>query len=182
MDRRVLRTKRMLKDALLELLKDSEIEEITISELCRKADVNRNTFYAHYSVPADLLREIEDDLVSSILKQVAPDIQQGDYELLLTNVFTSLANSAPMSKVMQYSIRSGDLMRKFINQVKPQVIAIWENQFSLSQEDINIVYEYTTGGTVTLLKEWIEGNFQETPEEMAEKAAKLNQLVIGSFY
>ncbi|MGN0446055.1 MAG: TetR/AcrR family transcriptional regulator [Acutalibacteraceae bacterium] len=66
MDRRVLRTKRMLKDALLELLKDSEIEEITISELCRKADVNRNTFYAHYSVPADLLREIEDDLVSSI--------------------------------------------------------------------------------------------------------------------
>ncbi len=61
-----------------------------------------------------------------------PDIQQGDYELLLTNVFTSLANSAPMSKVMQYSIRSGDLMRKFINQVKPQVIAIWENQFSLS--------------------------------------------------
>ena len=181
MDRRVLRTKRMLKDALLELLKDSEIEEITISELCRKADVNRNTFYAHYSVPADLLREIEDDLVSSILKQVAPDIQQGDYELLLTNVFTSLANSAPMSKVMQYSIRSGDLMRKFINQVKPQVIAIWENQFSLSQEDINIIYEYTTGGTVTLLKEWMEGNFQETPEALAEKAAKLNQMVIGSF-
>lgn len=182
MDRRVLRTKRMLKDALLELLKDREIEEITISELCRKADVNRNTFYAHYSVPADLLREIEDDLVSSILKQVAPDIQQGNYRLLLTNVFTSLANSAPMNKVMQYSIRSGDLMRKFINQVKPQVIAIYEKQFCLSKEDINIVYEYTTGGTVTLLKEWIEGNFQETPEEMAEKAAKLNQLVIGSFY
>ena len=47
-DRRVRYTKTVLKQSLLELMKDRPIGKITVTEICRLADVNRNTFYAHY--------------------------------------------------------------------------------------------------------------------------------------
>ena len=47
-DRRTRRTKKLLTDAFLELLSSKKLNEITIKELCDKADINRGTFYLHY--------------------------------------------------------------------------------------------------------------------------------------
>ena len=48
-DRRITKTKKALKEALIEMLDKETFEQISITELCRKADVSRITFYAHYS-------------------------------------------------------------------------------------------------------------------------------------
>ena len=48
-DRRVKYTKKALKNSLIDSLKEKTIEKITVKELCEKADVNRGTFYSHYS-------------------------------------------------------------------------------------------------------------------------------------
>lgn len=59
MDIRIKRTKKMLENALFELMKDKPVEKITPTELCRKATVNRNTFYSHYSSVTELYESIE---------------------------------------------------------------------------------------------------------------------------
>lgn len=56
-DPRVLRTKRRLKRALLELMDDVGYERVTIELLTERADVARSTFYVHYSAKEDLLFE-----------------------------------------------------------------------------------------------------------------------------
>ncbi len=61
MDRRIVRSERSraaLKRAFLELFQWKEPEEITVVELCRKAGVNRSTFYAHYDYMDKLIREV----------------------------------------------------------------------------------------------------------------------------
>ncbi|MBR3258982.1 MAG: TetR family transcriptional regulator [Eggerthellaceae bacterium] len=57
--RRVLMTKRLLKEALLELLDEKPLEEISVAELCRRADVQRATFYNHYAIVEDLYNDIK---------------------------------------------------------------------------------------------------------------------------
>ena len=52
------RSKAALKDAFLELFQTKEPEEISVVELCRKAEVNRSTFYAHYEYMDMLIREV----------------------------------------------------------------------------------------------------------------------------
>lgn len=68
-DLRVVKTKEALQNMLLELLNEKALEDITISELCRRARVNRGTFYLHYSQIEDLFeeyfREITADLARS---------------------------------------------------------------------------------------------------------------------
>ncbi|WP_047980265.1 TetR/AcrR family transcriptional regulator [Ornithinibacillus contaminans] len=68
-DLRVVKTKESLHHALLELLQKKVLEEITISEICRMAKVNRGTFYLHYNQVEDLFeeyfKEITADLANS---------------------------------------------------------------------------------------------------------------------
>lgn len=50
-------TARLMDEALILLLDDKDFEYITVKEICRKAGVNRSTFYLHYESTADLLEE-----------------------------------------------------------------------------------------------------------------------------
>ena len=67
-DRRIAMTKRMLKDALIDMLREKDIYHISIRELCEKADVNRTTFYKYYGSQFDLLSDMENDLLLFISK------------------------------------------------------------------------------------------------------------------
>ena len=65
-DRRVRKTKKQLRSALTSLLLEKDISRITVRDVADRADVNRGTFYAHYSDVYDLLRQLEDDLLTHL--------------------------------------------------------------------------------------------------------------------
>ena len=65
-NRRVAMTKLLIKNALLELLEQKELSNISVTAVCETADVHRSTFYKYYDSPADLLREIERDYLEHI--------------------------------------------------------------------------------------------------------------------
>lgn len=65
-DLRILKTKESLHNALLELLNEKALEAITISEICRKAKVNRGTFYLHYNQVEDLFEEYFKEITADL--------------------------------------------------------------------------------------------------------------------
>ncbi|RGY96364.1 TetR/AcrR family transcriptional regulator [Clostridium sp. AM58-1XD] len=65
-DRRCRKTVESIKTALLTMLADRPLSEISISELAETADINRKTFYNHYTSLQDVLVDIEDELSDSI--------------------------------------------------------------------------------------------------------------------
>ena len=57
-------SKILLKNALMDLLGEKgSVAKISVRELCERADLNRSTFYAHYSEPKELLEEVENELL-----------------------------------------------------------------------------------------------------------------------
>ena len=65
-NRRVQMTKRLMKDALMELLEQHELVDISVTAICEAADVHRSTFYKYYKNQADLLRDMEQDYLDRI--------------------------------------------------------------------------------------------------------------------
>ncbi len=61
-NRRVRMTRAMVRGALLELLDEKPLGDISVTELCARADINRTTFYKHYGTPDDVLRDIAVEL------------------------------------------------------------------------------------------------------------------------
>ncbi len=69
-DRRVTMTKRMLKDALTEMLRETDIYHVSIRELCQRADINRTTFYKYYGNQFDLLADMENDMLEFLSETI----------------------------------------------------------------------------------------------------------------
>jgi len=67
LDRRKQYTRMVLKDSIMKLLKEKSISTITVKEICKEADINRSTFYAHYSDQYDLLEKIEEEIIEDMI-------------------------------------------------------------------------------------------------------------------
>ncbi len=72
-DRRVRRTRELLRSALFSLIVERGYERITVQDILDKADVGRSTFYAHYRDKDDLLRSGFEDLRSALATETAGD-------------------------------------------------------------------------------------------------------------
>lgn len=62
-DKRIIKTRKSLKNAMIEMLEEKDFEHISITELCKTADISRITFYSHYGDKYVLLNEIFDDML-----------------------------------------------------------------------------------------------------------------------
>ena len=73
MDRRTKYTKKIIKDTLIKLLSEKDIKKVTVSEICKLADVNRATFYRYYLDVYDLLDKIEEDFINELKQPYLED-------------------------------------------------------------------------------------------------------------
>ena len=67
-NRRSRITRRVFRESLTELMLEKGMQKISVNEICKRADMNRSTFYAHYEDQFDLLREIEDEFLIALRK------------------------------------------------------------------------------------------------------------------
>lgn len=81
LDRRIRKTRKVIRECLTELLKEKRIQDITVREIAEKADINRGTFYLHYKDIFDLMEQIENELLEE-LEEVLRRYRASD---LLTN-------------------------------------------------------------------------------------------------
>ena len=69
-DLRVRRTLKAIRKAFYELVLEKSYSDISITELTERAEINRKTFYLHYSSLDDLIHEVEQETVEHILKNI----------------------------------------------------------------------------------------------------------------
>ena len=76
-DRRTMYSKKMIRESLYELMKEKPLNKISVTEICKKADVNRSTFYAYYTDIYDLHQQITKDFFSlqkNVIKHIKESI------------------------------------------------------------------------------------------------------------
>ena len=123
-NRRIRMTKRLMRDAMLELLEQSELSGISVTAVCQAADVNRSTFYNYYSCPSDLLREIEQDVLDRI--PVPPPVldREGEDELLrsTTGFFDYVKENERVFRVLFSESPNDDFSSRLVDLLCSQLI------------------------------------------------------------
>lgn len=120
MDKRILKTKKCLKDALLELLKDNAFEKITVTKICEVANTSRITFYTYYSDKYELLSSIFEDMKENNLKEFH-ELQKknnpsGDMTLTFQNMLHAFISiSASGIDAYHFLFRNTELMLMYYN-------------------------------------------------------------------
>lgn len=181
-DRRVRYTKMVLRESLLALMKQKAISKITPTELCRHADVNRNTFYAHYSSPYDLLIQIESELYEEIRQSIEQSLHAEKISALLIEICQSIMKNGDLCKIMFSDYGDKDFLKRIIYIAHDKSIAEWKS--IARQTDTNqleLLYAFTSNGSVAIIQDWIQAGMQTDPAEIAHFIEKASNHGLQAF-
>lgn len=175
-DRRVKYTKMVLKESFIELLEKKDISQITIKEICEKADINRATFYAHYNDQYDLLRKIENELIDNINAYISEfdQINNNVNVVLITEkIFEYLKENARIYKLLLSEQGDFSFQKKLMMLVYDKIITEITDNNNITKEDAEYVYSFTITGIIGIVQKWFNDDMKKSPRFMAEIVVKL---------
>lgn len=160
-------TKRMMKEALMTLLQQKELVNISVTAICEEADVHRSTFYKYYKDSADLLRDMEQDYLDRI-PIPSRDLESWDREDLLENTtafFDYVKQNERGFRVLLGESTSSDFAARLIGLLCSKYV-----EPGKGDEDVASYYThlYIANGTVGMLREWVNSGFPVSSREIAE--------------
>ena len=167
-NRSVRNTKKRLKEGLLKLLEEKPINQISVRELTDMVDVNRGTFYFHYSDIYDMLHKIEDELFEQFEKVVDQNIVPGKNFPYLIDLFSFIKENEEMTQVLLG--KNTDI--QFVLRIKKLFLdrsnRYWEEKLGKEgDQDFSLYSSFIILGSVGVIKSWLDGGLQESPEEIA---------------
>lgn len=182
-DRRVKRTKKLLRQGLISLLMEKDINSITINELVTLVDINRGTFYLHYKDLYDLLHQIEDDLMcelTGILNEYNIDGMKDENKLFFVDILKFIKENADL--VLLLLSQNGDLA--FLNKLKK---AVEENCFQNLKQlyqhanpySYAVFTAYSVSGSIGVIQLWLENGHSESIESLAYILANIVEKGLG---
>lgn len=176
-DRRVKYTKAMLRQSLLNLMRERPVSKISVKELCEKADINRGTFYAHYTDQYDLLRQIEDELTQEIMSSVQAEVEVGDITEMLTSIFRTIEGNHELCSVLFSEYGDKEFIRGMLNIVKAESIKGWHEALpDASESALELMYEFCANGSVAIIQYWLASGMRESPEKITEFIGRVSAL------
>jgi len=181
-DRRVKYTKMVLKESFIKILEKKDISQISIKEICEVADINRATFYAHYSDQYDLLRKIEDELLDNINTHLAEfDQKNSNIDVILTaeKIFEYLKENAKQCKLLLSERGDFSFQKKIMILVYEKIITEITDNNMITKEDAEYVYSFTITGCVGIVQKWLDEDMKKSAHFMAEMVIKLTLGLIS---
>ena len=177
-DRRVKMTKRLLKDALLELLERRELSDISVTALCNAADVHRSTFYKYYTDPGDLLKTIEQDILDHIpVPEKKYDNQTQKQLLVATTAFFDFARDNKKAFRILFGKNSGGgFFARLVNFLCDGYVFAQRDTDDLTAD---FVKYYIANGTVGMLKKWVLSDFPLESHRIAEMMYFFSKKVVS---
>ena len=177
-NRRVRMTKKLMKDALLELLEQHPLNRITVTDVCRSADVNRSTFYAYYTDVETLMLEIEDDVLAQL-----PDFPEGqdiysDDSFLhrLQAFFDYVRANERLFRIMIVVRDNDSFNQRLVRTVTEHYLRGSGAGDSLAAR---YTYIYCVSGVIGVIKTWIVGGFPMDAHTFAQMVLHLSAKVTG---
>ena len=173
-DRRVRRTKKLLTQALTQLLQEKQINEITVKELTDLADMNRGTFYLYYKDMFDMLEKIEDGMFEALDAIVSPhehdDVSQQTKPILL-DLFRFIQDNQEMCRVLLSPHGDMNFLHRLNEVVREKCLKAWPNiRKEKGEADFDYHYSFVVFGCAGIIRAWVNRNCPESAEKMAEMA------------
>ena len=168
-DIRILKTKGKFRRALLDLLSVKSLNQISVCEICQKAGVNRNTFYAHYTSAEELMKETETAFTANLIDSIRI---KGEYITSIKTLMDVVLNFAKNNRdmcVLLFSGTSSDLMTDILNEIYASATDTWCRAAGISVQDAGFLFNFISGGAVSVIRAWVGSGFAEDTGLVAER-------------
>jgi AcrR family transcriptional regulator len=170
-DRRAVRTRRMIKQALTELMHSMRYEDITVQHILDRADVGRSTFYAHYPDKDDVARQLLEEMMESITRGVKPGTAEKSAAFPIAEMFRHLQGQLSARGIWQSNRGREYLLsvgQAYWNRRIEKELTARLGKRGASRVPIPVAARMVTGAATSLIDWWIKQKMPYSPEEMQE--------------
>lgn len=179
-DPRILRTRQLIKDALIDLLQEMDLNKITVNKIAERATINRVTFYLHYSDIQDMLekmaQEMAEDLEGIISREKTnqDDVEEAGW-LNLVALLEYIAENAKFYKVVLGSRRTPIFTERLLMILSKSITETVENHPFLVRQGIqsDIAIWYGSSALIGTISAWLRKDMPYTPQYLAKQLYKL---------
>lgn len=165
--------------AFLDLLAEKDFEYITVKDICKRAGVNRSTFYLHYETVAELLNESVEYMSNDFLKyfsenDIRAKIKNSPLdELMLIKpdyIIPYLSYIKDNKKLFQTAVlHSGTLqLDKNYKKLFEYVFSPILTRFEIPENERHYTMAFYINGIIALIMEWLKNNCRESIEDIAD--------------
>ena len=162
-------TKKLIYYTFIDLLHTKPFDKMTVRDIVEACEINRNTFYYHYSDIYDLLEEVFTKKINEMIES-----HQGGTSWI--TAFLKVANEAYEHKKMIYNICSSrsyeyleNYMYRACNQICIEVVRNIAADMEVPEEDIEFIASFYEFGFVGVLSEWFKTGMREDPLQLGSQ-------------
>lgn len=172
-----LRSKALIKEAFIELLRTKPAEKITVTDIVKKANINRGTFYAHYSDIGKLVAAIEDEIVQTLCDMLY-DLRGADPLEDPLPLFLKISEFVEEKKELLSALLYANNTKMFIFQlpdlITKELLASESIDEHLRRDPLFMNRcRFYAGGAASLYTAWFQGALDGTLEDVAYTLAKI---------
>lgn len=150
-DARVRYTKKVLRESLLYFLRFKSITEISVKEVCGRAEINRATFYKHYKDCCDLLEQIENQVLEEYLSSME-NIRSLNVRELVGSILDMIDKNRDLCELLAAGRMGDGLVRKMMDVAHREGVAYWRTLLVDTDEDtIEMLFLCLANGLLTLI-------------------------------
>lgn len=178
--RSAIRSRKMIREAFLELLKEKEINKITVTDVVKKADLNRSTFYAHYSDIRAITEEMENEVIEKMMELLKK------FELvnffnnptpLLLEVSRFLENNQELYKILLKINDAETFLKKLKKLFAHYMLSDTDiPEYLKDSKMVSLRISYFAGGIINMYQDWFAGNLECSLNDIALEVSKLISL------
>jgi AcrR family transcriptional regulator len=172
-------TRTVIRDSLIELMKQRPITDITIKEICALADISRPTFYAHYRDQYDMLKNIEDETFAYfetvVFANNTKKLSRREIVLLIENVLQYIENDSNSVKVLLSENGDIEFQKKIFSRFIAYLQHVMKHYSEKNPDEGKIEYYsvFMVHGIIALVHHWVKNNMDIPKNELAKMLVEL---------
>ncbi|MFC0472706.1 TetR-like C-terminal domain-containing protein [Halalkalibacter kiskunsagensis] len=182
LDRRKKYTRMVLKDSLMKLLKEKQISTITVKEICELADINRSSFYSHYSDQYDLLYKMEEEIIEDMNKTLSSyNFTKEEEALQMTKkILEYIATNSDICQTLLSEHGDPSFQKRVMSLTHQFTMKNWMTVNNLDQKISEYISLFVVSGSIHAIKSWLDNGMDKSPKEMAEIINNISNKVLSS--
>ncbi len=175
--RSAIRSRRFIRQAFTDLLKEKTFEKITVTDIVNRADINRSTFYAHYSDVKSLVEEIQNEIIDrsvALVKEINfLDILNSPIPFLRKLIEITNENKELYTILGKWAMSNNQLEKIKVLLVEEAMNLSEIPEEIRSQKNFEIRVNFFVGGIINVYQQYLVGTLEATDEEIIEDIADL---------
>ncbi|MBR0282214.1 MAG: TetR/AcrR family transcriptional regulator C-terminal domain-containing protein [Oscillibacter sp.] len=181
-DRRVKRSRKLLKQGFMDLLREKGFARISVRDITDRADMNRGTFYLHYPDTAALMRSVEEDMLQEAQTLIDAHLQEAMDGHSLRPLFEPLLDYVVERRDACATLFKNDSCSGFLEGIQRLACENGRRLIArfypaLTESQAAYFTSFAAFGLTGLMKTWFDGGMSLPKERLLELA---DNLVTGA--